>query len=337
VKPGATYPGAARLRRLLTALGDLPADRTTSTSYTVIDPALVAAIERFQDRHGLAADGIIGKRTFAELTRPIAARVRQIELTLERWRWLPYFNAPPIIVNIPQYRLFAFRTPADREAEMQGMDVIVGQSFPRSRTPVFTEEIRHVVFRPYWDVPYSIMMREMLPVISTDPGYLGRHDMEIVRGAGDNATPVSATPENIDALASGALRLRQRPGPRNSLGLVKFVLPNAYNVYLHGTPAQELFGKSRRAFSHGCIRVRDPVGLAEYVLRNQPEPWTRERIEEAMQHGKDSQRVQLAQPIRVFVVYGTALATEAGKVLFLDDIYGHDRRLEALLGLEPVR
>jgi murein L,D-transpeptidase YcbB/YkuD len=181
------------------------------------------------------------------------------------------------------------------------------------------------------------MMREMLPVISTDPGYLGRHDMEIVRGAGDNATPVSATPENIDALASGALRLRQRPGPRNSLGLVKFVLPNAYNVYLHGTPAQELFGKSRRAFSHGCIRVRDPVGLAEYVLRNQPEPWTRERIEEAMQHGKDSQRVQLAQPIRVFVVYGTALATEAGKVLFLDDIYGHDRRLEALLGLEPVR
>jgi murein L,D-transpeptidase YcbB/YkuD len=337
VKPGATYPGAARLRRLLTALGDLLADQSTSTTDTVIEPALVAAIERFQARHGLAVDGIIGKRTFAELTRPIAARVRQIELTLERWRWLPYFNAPPIIVNIPQYRLFAFRTPADREADMQGMDVIVGQSFPRSRTPVFTEEIRYVVFRPYWDVPYSITMREMLPVISADPGYLVRHNMEIVRGAGDNATPVAATPENIDALASGSLRLRQRPGPRNSLGLVKFVLPNAYNVYLHGTPAQELFGEPRRAFSHGCIRVRDPVGLAEYVLRNQPEPWTRERIEAAMQHGKDSQRVQLARPIRVFVVYGTALATEAGKVFFLEDVYGYDLRLEALLGLEPVR
>lgn len=336
VKPGASYAGAAQLRRLLTALGDLPAEETTSTDHTVIGPELAAAIERFQARHGLVMDGIIGKRTFAELARPVAARVRQIVLTLERWRWLPHFDAPPIIINIPQYRLFAFRTSADREADMQGMDVIVGQAFPRNRTPVFTGEIRHVVFRPYWDVPHSIAMREMLPVIQTDPGYLVKHDLEIVRGAGDNATVVSATPGNIEALVSGSVRLRQRPGSRNSLGLVKFVLPNAYNVYLHATPAQELFGKSRRAFSHGCIRVRDPVGLAEYVLRNQPEPWTRERIEAAMRDGKDSQRVQLAEPIRVFVVYGTVVATEAGRVLFLDDIYGHDRRLEALLGLEPV-
>ncbi len=297
----------------------------------------MAAIESFQARHGLVVDGIIGKGTFAELTRPLAARVRQIELTLERWRWLPYFDEPPIVVNIPEFRLFAFHTQADREADMQQMDVIVGQTFPRSRTPVFTGEIRQVVFRPYWDVPYSITIREMLPVIRTNPAYLARNKLEIVRGAGDDATPVPPTPENIDALASGSLRLRQHPGPDNSLGLVKFVLPNAFNVYLHATPAHELFGRSRRAFSHGCIRVSDPVGLAEYVFHDQPEPWSRERIEMAMQEGGNSERVTLTRPIRVFIVYGTAMASEAGKVLFFEDIYGHDRRLEALLGLEPVQ
>lgn len=336
VKPGETYAGAAGLRRLLAALGDLPADQALKPDL-VIGPELVAAIEQFQRRHGHTVDGVIGGRTFAELTRPIAARVRQIELTLERWRWLPHFDEPPIVVNIPQFRLFAFHTRVDREAEIVGMDVIVGQSFPRSRTPVFTEEIRQVVFRPYWDVPYSITIREMLPAIRRNPGYFARNHLEIVRGPGDDAMPVPVTPENIDALATGLLRLRQRPGPDNSLGLVKFVLPNAFNVYLHSTPAHELFGESRRAFSHGCIRVRDPVGLAEHVFHDQPEPWSRERIERAMQDGPDSQRVNLARPLRVFVVYGTAVATEAGKVLFFDDIYGHDRRLEALLGLEPVK
>jgi murein L,D-transpeptidase YcbB/YkuD len=336
LKPGDSYAGTLQLRRLLAALGDLPADQA-SVADPLIGPELVGAIEQFQRRHGLTVDGIIGRRTFAELTRPLAARVRQIELTLERWRWLPHFDTPPIVVNIPQFRLFAFHTRVDREAEIAGMDVIVGQSFPRSRTPVFTEEIRQVVFRPYWDVPYSITVREMLPAIRRNPGYFARNHLEIVRGAGDDAVPVPTTPENIVALAAGSLRLRQRPGPDNSLGLVKFVLPNAFNVYLHATPAHELFGESRRAFSHGCIRVRDPVGLAEHVFHDQPEPWSRERIEQAMQEGPDSQRVTLARPVRVFVVYGTAVATEAGRVLFFDDIYGHDRRLEALLGLEPVK
>ncbi|MGE0029851.1 MAG: murein L,D-transpeptidase [Steroidobacteraceae bacterium] len=336
LNPGESYAGATKLRRLLAALGDLPADQAT-TPDPVIAPELVVAIEQFQRRHGLEVDGIIGQRTFAELTRPVAARVRQIELTLERWRWLPHFEEPPIIVNIPQFRLFAFHTRVDRETEIVGMDVIVGQSFPRSRTPVFTGEIRQVVFRPYWDVPYSITVRELLPAIRRNPGYFARNNLEIVRGPGDDAVPVPVTPENLAALASGSLRLRQRPGPDNSLGLVKFVLPNAFNVYLHATPAHELFGESRRAFSHGCIRVRDPVGLAEHVFHDQPEPWSRERIERAMQEGPDSQRVRLARPVRVFVVYGTAVATEAGKVLFFDDVYGHDRRLEALLGLEPVQ
>jgi len=336
LKPGDSYAGALQLRRLLAALGDLPADQA-SVAEPFIGPELVGAIEQFQRRHGLTVDGIIGRRTFAELTRPLAARVRQIELTLERWRWLPHFDTPPIVVNIPQFRLFAFHTRVDREAEIVGMDVIVGQSFPRSRTPVFTEEIRQVVFRPYWDVPHSITVREMLPAIRRNPGYFARNNLEIVRGAGDDAVPLPTTPENIVALAAGSLRLRQRPGPDNSLGLVKFALPNAFNVYLHATPAHELFGESRRAFSHGCIRVRDPVALAEHVFHDQPEPWSRERIELAMQTGPDSQRVTLARPVRVFVVYGTAVATEARTVLFFDDIYGHDRRLEALLGLEPLK
>jgi murein L,D-transpeptidase YcbB/YkuD len=336
LKPGDTYAGAVKLRRLLAALGDLPAEQALKPDL-VIGPELVAAIEQFQRRHGLTVDGVIGGNTFAELTRPIAARLRQIELTLERWRWLPHFEEPPIVVNIPQFRLFAFHTRVDREAEIMEMDVIVGRSFAPSRTPVFTEEIRQVVFRPYWDVPYSITTREMLPAIRRNPGYFARNNLEIVRGPGDDAVPVPVTPENIDALATGSLRLRQRPGADNSLGLVKFVLPNAFNVYLHSTPAHQLFEESRRDFSHGCIRVRDPVVLAEHVFHDQPEPWTRERIEQAMQEGPDSQRVTLARPVRVFVVYGTAVASEAGKVQFFDDIYGHDRRLEALLGLEPVK
>lgn len=335
LKPGDTYAGAAALRRLLLALGDLPADPAHAAD-PFIDPQLVAAIERFQRRHGLTVDGIIGKRTYAELTRPLAARVRQIELTLERWRWLPHFEQPPVIVNIPQFRLFAFHTRVDREEEIMSMDVIVGQSFPRSRTPVFSEEIRQVVFRPYWDVPHSITVREMLPALARNPDYFARNGLEIVRGPGDDAVRVPITPENVAALATGSLRLRQRPGPDNSLGLVKFVMPNAFNVYLHATPAHALFGESRRAFSHGCIRVRDPVALAEHVFHEQPQPWSRERIAQAMREGPDSQRVALPRPVRVFVVYGTAVATEAGDVLFFDDIYGHDRRLEALLGLEPV-
>lgn len=336
VKPGESYAGAVALRRLLIALGDMPAQFAAARTDSLLDAELGAAIERFQSRHGLAVDGTIGKRTFAELTRPLSARVRQIELTLERWRWLPQLEAPPIIVNIPQYRLFAFHTTQDHEQEMLQMDVIVGQSFARTRTPIFTAQMQYVVFRPYWDVPYSITTREMLPEIRANPGYLEPRHLEIVRGGDNDGRPVAPTPANIDALASGELRLRQQPGADNSLGLVKFMLPNAFNVYLHATPARRLFSESRRAFSHGCIRVADPVSLAEYVLRNQPEPWSRERIEAAMKSGPDSQHVRLAEPIRVFVLYGTAIATEAGNVLFFEDVYGHDRRLEALLNLPPA-
>lgn len=330
IKAGEPYAGAAQLRRLLVALGDLPARQAAPDTDVTLDPALVAGLKRFQELHGLDPDGALGKETFRHLTTPLSRRVEQIELTLERWRWLPRLETPPIFVNIPQYRLFAFRSTDDSEAEMERMDVIVGKAYPNTRTPVFTEEMRYLVFRPYWDVPYSIATRELLPEIRKNPGYLDRNNLEIVRGGGDDAKPVPPTPENLAALAAGQLRLRQRPGPDNALGLVKFMLPNAYNVYLHSTPAQGLFRESRRAFSHGCIRVSDPVKLAEHVLKNEPGNWTREKIEAAMQ-GSTPVRVNLSQPIRVFILYGTAIANEAGAVFFFDDIYGHDTKLAALL------
>jgi murein L,D-transpeptidase YcbB/YkuD len=274
--------------------------------------------------------------TQAEIaTAPFARRIRQIELTLERWRWLPAFTSPPIIVNIPQFRLFAFNSTQDRKSEILQMDVIVGRTYPNLRTPVFAAQMKFVTFRPYWDVPSSIVQREMLPALRANPDYLRHEHLEIVRGASDSAAALPPTPENISALAAGSLRLRQQPGADNALGLIKFMLPNAYNVYLHSTPAPRLFSQSRRAFSHGCIRVSDPVGLAAYVLRNAPGTWTREAILAAMD-GSVTRQVNLATPIPVMILYGTALATEDGAVLFFDDIYGHDRKLEKLLNLPAV-
>ncbi len=172
-------------------------------------------------------------------------------MTLERWRWLPAFNAPPIIVNIPEFRLFEFNTTADRAVSILQMPVIVGQTYASKRTPIFIGDLKYVVFRPYWDVPRSIMLHEMLPAIRTHSAYLRRNHFEIVRGEGDDAVVMKPTAETIAALAAGQLRLRQRPGEDNALGLIKFFFPNAHNVYMHATPAHRLFLASRRAFSHG--------------------------------------------------------------------------------------
>jgi L,D-transpeptidase YcbB len=211
----------------------------------------------------------------------------------------------------------------------------VGKSFDKTQTPVFAADMSYLIFRPYWEVPYSIALKEILPSARNNPADIERRQMEIVRGTGDSATVMPNTAENVDLVARGTLRLRQKPGPNNSLGLVKFMLPNPYNVYLHSTPAQALFAESRRDFSHGCIRVSDPVGLAQYVLRDSPE-WTREKILAAM-NGTNPVTVTLKNRIRVFIVYGTAIATEKGNVLFFDDIYHHDERLDKALGARRVR
>ncbi len=292
-------------------------------------------LERALARYRLLASGEASPTKVELKTAPYEKRIRQIELTLERWRWLPAFNSPPIIVNIPQFRLFAFRSTEDRKADILQMDVIVGKTYPKLRTPVFAADLKYVIFRPFWDVPYSITKKEMLPDIAKKPDFLNRQHLQLVNGPGDSSPVVPPTPRNLQDLADGKLRLRQQPGEDNALGLIKFVLPNPYNVYLHSTPAHRLFSRSQRTFSHGCIRVSDPVALAEYVLRNAADPWTPESIVAAM-NAEDNVRVNLKTPIRVLILYGTALATEDGGIMFFADVYGHDRKLERLLGLPPV-
>jgi murein L,D-transpeptidase YcbB/YkuD len=332
VRPGERYSGATALRRLLAALGDLDPDAPAASRDSTLDSDLVAALRSFQERHGLVADGVLGKHTYAALTVPLARRVRQIELTLERWRWLPAFETSPIVVNIPAFRLYAFRTTEDRESDMLRMDVIVGRSFPETQTPVFMAQMRHVVFRPYWDVPDSIVQREMLPQIRAKPAFLTRNHLELVSGRRDDSPVVPPTRNNIKALATGAIRLRQQPGPDNALGAIKFVFPNVHSVYLHSTPDQRLFKESSRAFSHGCIRVGDPAALAAHVLRNAEGDWTAEKIDLAMK-GEPNQRVALSKPIQVMILYGTVMAMDSGRVQFFEDIYGYDQKLEELLQL----
>lgn len=328
VKPGQPYAGAAALRERLITLGDLAPDVPPDSG--VLDQSLVEGLRIFQERHGLAADGALGQRTLAALNTSMSARVRQIELTLERWRWLPEVTTPTIFVNIPQFRLFAFATHEDVEEDMVNMEVVVGQAYPRTRTPVFLAQMRYVVFRPYWDVPHNIAMREILPAIARDPHYLKKNHMELVRGQGDESPVVPATAENLAAVRRGEVRIRQRPGDDNALGEIKFMMPNRHNVYLHSTPARQLFKQARRAFSHGCIRVSDPLRLATYVLGGEPGGWSTEKILAWMQ-GEPNQRVNLTHPIQVMILYGTAVAAESGRLFFFDDIYGHDRRLEQLL------
>jgi len=335
IKPGRFYAGTTALRRLLVALGDMPTGAPDSQDQT-LDRAVVRALKVFQTRHGLTPDGTLGRETYRALATPFTDRVRQIELSLERWRWLPPRLEPPaILVNIPQFRLFALYSSADIEQQMLRMDVIVGKTFPLTQTPVFASTMRYVVLHPYWDVPYSIVNRELLPSIHTDPGYIARNDYEIVRGQTDAAEVQPVNPETLTALARGTLRLRQKPGPKNPLGFVKFMLPNPYNVYLHATSAPSLFGGAQRAFSHGCVRVADPMGLLSYVLRDHPE-YDQEHIQGLLQ-ATGPRRINLRTPIQVYIVYTTALAAEDGRTLFFKDIYRHDGRLQSLLDARSQR
>jgi murein L,D-transpeptidase YcbB/YkuD len=333
--PGERYSGLEALRYRLTALGDLPAGAPRGDTMTYEGP-FVDGVKRFQVRHGLTNDGILGTSTQAALRVPLAWRVRQIELALERLRWLPVLGPQRLIaINIPMFRLWAWESGSSRRDPSFGVNVIVGRAM-RTRTPVFVEQMREVIFRPFWNVPPSIARHEIVPLLERDPDYLRRQQMEIVRGPGDAARAVAATGENIALLKQGQLRLRQRPGPQNALGLIKFVFPNADNVYMHGTPAQALFSRSRRDFSHGCVRVEDPVALAEWVLSGGTD-WGRDRILSAMA-GTQSIQVPLSQPIPVVLFYTTAAVTpEDGTIHFAEDIYRHDAVLDRALTLLDAR
>ena len=292
---------------------------------------------RFQRRHGLDADGVIGQATMTQLRVPLARRVRQIELTLERWRWLPGRPASRyIVVNIPSFRLYAFENDSAAERPVLAMNVIVGKANGRHNTPVFSATMREVVFHPYWDVPPRIARTELVPSFRRTPATFEREGFEIVRlGAGEvNAPTFPPTAQNLARVAAGELRVRQRPGPANALGVVKFVFPNRYNVFLHDTPTRGLFASTRRDFSHGCIRVAQPNDLAEFVLRGQ-EPWDRVAID-SITTGDGTVHVPVVRPIQVVVLYATAAVAEDGTVRFYPDLYRHDAALERALGIAPV-
>ena len=327
IRPGDDFDAAPQLARWLAALGDLHPDASVTLRY---EEPLVGAVKRFQTRHGLESDGMIGAATARALAVPAATRVRQIELALERIRWIPALERGRVVfVHIASFELLAFDDVAPDVAPALRMPVVVGRE--PTQTPIFTGAMTSVVFAPYWNVPRSIVRNEILPKQRRNPGYLAAEQMEIVSGDRVLGSGSAAIAE----LASGRAQLRQRPGSKNALGRVKFLFPNPYSVYLHDTPSRSLFQRSRRAFSHGCIRVADPAALARWVLRD--EDWDDARVEQAL--GLTQQKVvPLSKPIPVVIYYTTAVAHRDGTISFYEDIYGHDAELErALAGGYPYR
>ncbi len=261
-------------------------------------------------------------------------RTRQMELSLERLRWLPpLLGTRAIIVNVPTFELWAWSEVTQTATPDLSLAVIVGKP-PSDATPVFTEEMREVVFRPYWNVPESITKGEILPALRKNPDYLTRNRMEIVDGQSDAASPVEPSDDSLARLERGELRVRQLPGPGNSLGLAKFLFPNHDNVYIHGTPSPALFKRARRDLSHGCVRVEDPVALARWVLADEV-AWSDEQILEAMS-GDAPKTVKVKDPVQVVLFYMTAVVKPGmtpgdGAVTFAPDVYQLDAALERAL------
>jgi murein L,D-transpeptidase YcbB/YkuD len=329
--PGMSHRDVPALRKMLVALGDLSEVTPGSEHSEIYDQALARAVKAFQLRHGLADDGVIGKGTLSRLSTPIAERLKQIQLGLERLRWLPAdVRGLYLIVNIPSFKLYGSRIGDGLGQFDIQMNVVVGEAIDGRSTPVFHADMTTVNFRPYWNVPDAIAIKELVPEILKDPAYLQKNNMEIVASFASTAVPLAADPAAIAKLSNGTLKLRQKPGLKNALGLVKFSFPNNNNVYLHSTPSINLFNRARRDFSHGCIRVQDPVALAEWVLTDNGD-WPRERVVEAMEKGESSLRVGLKKPIPVYIFYSTVMADPDGRVSFYEDIYGHDRTLQVLL------
>lgn len=327
IDPGQIYSGVPRLTRLLLLVGDLPPDAASPADSQLYEGALVEAVKHFQRRHGLKDDGRLGTGTLKQLNVPLSNRIRQLQLALERWRWLPSeFSAPPIIVNIPDFRLRALDEHNNVELDMR---VVVGKSM-RTQTPVFSRGMSYVVLRPYWNVPPGILRGEIVPAIQRDRHYIANKRYEVTTSGGTLVTSDSVSDDVLAQLKAGKLAVRQKPGPTNALGLVKLIFPNEFNVYLHSTPAPELFSRTRRDFSHGCIRVEKPAELTAWVLRDNP-GWTIERIKQSMESGDDNVTVTLKRQVPVFIIYASALAYENDEVHFYDDIYGHDVKLAQTL------
>ena len=291
-----------RIKKRLKAFGDY-SSADTSALYNV---ELIKAVKQFQRRHGLKEHGIVNSTFLEALNTPVKERIRQMLINMERIRWLP--KEPPgkfVLANIPEYKLRVF----ENGQKVMDMDIIVGKA--ASKTIIFTDQMQYLVFSPYWNVPSSIVRNEILPAMKKNNDYLISKNMEITGYSG------------------GLPSIRQRPGGSNSLGLVKFIFPNDYNIYFHDTPARSLFKEERRAFSHGCIRLSEPVKLASWLLKDQP-VWTADKIKEAMEKGEESY-VRLKSPMPVVITYFTAWIDRDGLLNFRNDVYGHDKRMASLL------
>ena len=303
------------LRQRLATSGYLP--KGASLDSPQFDENVESGLKSFQEHHALPATGRLDPATLAKLNVPIDARERQVALNLERWRWLPDdLGGRHFIVNVPHYHLIA------REDGKPVLDIRVVVGKRGNETPLFSDQMETVVFSPYWNVPDTIALEETVPAAARDPGFLARNNMEVVDKRGRVVSIDSLPWGDEDAL--GEYRFRQRPGATNALGFVKFLFPNQHAVYLHDTPADALFQRIGRAFSHGCVRVEEPETLAHYVLRDQPE-WTPDTIRTAMRAGTE-RHVRLSQPIPVHIIYMTAWVDDNGGLHFQDDVYGYDAR-----------
>ena len=315
-------PRVAALRKRLMVTRDLePA--SDGQDGDVFDAALERGLQRFQERHGLDADGVVGASTSLALNVPVEARIRQIKLNMERWRWLPReLGDRYILVNIANFALDVI----EHGQSALTMRVVVGK--PARRTPFLSATMAHLVLSPHWYVPPTIAIQDKLPLIRRDPGYAARQNLGIFREGAAGATRVDPMSINWSSVSARhfPFKLRQDPGPRNALGRVKFMFPNPYHVYLHDTPSRELFAEAERAFSSGCIRLEKPIELAEYLLKDDPR-WTRQRMLTIIEK-RTEQIVSLPTPLPVYLLYWTAWVSEGEILHFRKDIYERDKILE---------
>ncbi|UCF37759.1 MAG: L,D-transpeptidase family protein [Acidobacteriota bacterium] len=328
---GVSDPRVVDLRNRLQATADL--EQATVADPSLFDSNLTTAVRQFQHRHGLDADGVVGPKTLEALNVSVEDRIVQIELNLERWRWLPEdLGLVHVIVNIAGFHLDVI----EDDRVVLEMPVVVGR--PYRRTPVFSDEMTYLVFNPYWNVPPNLARQDIVPKIIADPEYLSKERIRVFRGWGSDAEELDPATIDWKSVGSkiGAFRFRQDPGPANALGRVKFMFPNTFNVYLHDTPSRSLFARSERAFSSGCIRVGLPLELAAYLLSPAGD-WTPERIEKVLVRGEE-ETVLLPRRVPIHLLYWTAwLENDPDLVHFRNDIYGRDARLkEVLQGRLPL-
>jgi murein L,D-transpeptidase YcbB/YkuD len=328
VAPGSSYAAVPQLWMHLQLEGDADAQTAAPPSYNA---DVAAAVKHYQNRHGLQSDGKLGQGTIDSLNVPISTRVQQIDDALERWRWLPdNYVQPRVMANLPEFML---RTWAADHTLAFKMRVVDGEVKGNHDTPMFVRLMRYVVFRPYWNLPPSIVKKEIVGHLEkSGVGYLSSHDYEAYKNDGTVVTDFTAA--DIEHLRYS---VRQKPGPKNSLGLVKFLFPNEYDVYMHSTPELNLFDLTRRDHSHGCVRLQHADQMALWVLSNdQPDPttqtrWDADSVSEAMNGDDNNKTFGLKTPLPVVIAYFTAMADEDGSMHFFNDLYGYDKQLEDAL------